>query len=667
MKEIERLREGMIVEQVVARGVRDPRVLEAMSRVPREIFVPETLIDLSYSDSALPIAAGQTISQPYIVALMAEALLLKGGERVLEIGAGSGYAAAVLAEIAKDVYTVERIEELARSAAANLTKAGYANVHVNCADGKRGWAEFAPFDAILVSAGAPLIPEPLKQQLAVGGRLVIPIGDHPGAQELIRITRKSETEFDREDLADVRFVPLIGEKGWESEAEEAQEGRSRVIQRRPTMEPSLPALILQNSFSFKDLKEAPISTLADAAAEARVVLIGEATHGTSEFYKIRAALTKLLIAGRGFNVVAVEADWPDAARIDNYVRHKNVPRHLWTAFSRFPTWMWRNEETRSFVDWLHRYNKDLPFHGRTAFYGLDLYSLYASASAVMDYLEARDPALAQIARSRYGCLTPWEADPAAYGYAALTRDYRKCEGEVAQVLIDLFKKRQSLSAKDGERYFNALQNARLVAGAERYYRIMYYGSRASWNLRDSHMFETLLQLLEHHGTSAKAVIWAHNSHVGNALATEMSSRGEYNLGQLCKEHFGKDAFLIGFGTNDGTVAAARDWDGPMEIMNIRPAHPQSYEHLFHLTNLPGLILPVHRDAQSGFKEMLSGPRLERAIGVIYRPDSELASHYFEASLPAQFDAYVWVDRTNAITPLATVEMKGLPDTYPFGV
>jgi len=181
------------------------------------------------------------------------------------------------------------------------------------------------------------------------------------------------------------------------------------------------------------------------------------------------------------------------------------------------------------------------------------------------------------------------------------------------------------------------------------------------------MFETLLQLLDHHGTSAKAVIWAHNSHVGNALATEMSSRGEYNLGQLCKEHFGKDAFLIGFGTNDGTVAAARDWDGPMEIMNIRPAHPQSYEHLFHLTNLPGLILPVHRDAQSGFKEMLSGPRLERAIGVIYRPDSELASHYFEASLPAQFDAYVWVDRTNAITPLATVEMRGLPDTYPFGV
>ncbi|MGA7329459.1 MAG: protein-L-isoaspartate(D-aspartate) O-methyltransferase [Rhodomicrobium sp.] len=667
MKEVESLREGMIVEQVIARGVHDPLVLEAMGRVPREIFVPEPLIDLSYSDSPLPIAAGQTISQPYIVALMVEALLLKGGEKVLEIGAGSGYAAAVLAEIAKDVYTVERIEELARSATANLTAADYANVHVLEADGTRGWAEHAPFDAILVSAGAPSIPEPLKQQLAIGGRLVIPVGADPRAQELIRITRKSQTEFDREDLADVRFVPLIGEQGWESEAEEAQKGRARVIQRRPTIEPSLPAQILQNAYSFTDLKEAPIAKLVDAAAGSRVVLIGEATHGTSEFYRLRAALTRRLIAEKGFNIVAAEADWPDAARIDNYVRHKDIPPDAWTAFSRFPAWMWRNEETRAFVDWLHRYNEALPYDARTAFYGLDLYSLYVSASAVVDYLEARDPALAEIAKARYGCLTPWEADPAAYGHATLTGSYRKCEGEVARVLIDLFKRRQSLSAKDGERYFDALQNARLVADAERYYRIMYYGSRASWNLRDSHMFETLLQLVEHRREPVKAVIWAHNSHAGNALATEMSSRGEYNLGQLCKAYFGNEAFLIGFGTHDGTVAAAHDWDGPMEIMSVRPAHPQSYEHNFHLTNLPGLILRLRSDARSAFKDELSRPRLERAIGVIYRPDSELASHYFEASLPTQFDAYIWVDHTNAITPLATEEMKGMPDTYPFGL
>ncbi len=591
MKEAEKLREGMIVEQVVARGVHDPLVIRAMSRVPREVFVPKTLTALSYSDSPLPIAAGQTISQPYIVALMVEALVLQGGEKVLEIGAGSGYAAAVLAEIAKEVYTVERIKELAESAAANLTRAGYANVRVRQADGSRGWAEFAPFDAILVSAGAPSIPEPLKQQLAVGGRLVIPVGDDPRAQELIRVTRKSETEFEREDLADVRFVPLIGEEGWEREAEEAQRGRPRIIQKRPAIDTSLPARILRSANSFTSLNEAPIAELADATAESRIVLIGEATHGTSEFYGLRARLTQRLIVEKGFNLVALEADWPDAARIDNYVRHKNVPPESWTAFSRFPVWMWRNEETRSFVDWLHRHNEALPFDARTAFYGLDLYSLFLSAGAVLDYLEARDPALAQIARIRYGCLTPWEADPAAYGYAALTREYRKCESKVAQVLIDLFKKRQSYS-EDGERYFNAFQNARLVANAERYYRIMYYGSRASWNLRDSHMFETLLHVLDHHGPSAKAVIWAHNSHVGNALATEMSSRGEFNLGQLCKEHFGTGAFVIGFGTHDGTVAAARDWDGPMEIMNVRPAHPQSYEHVFHLTNLPGMILPL---------------------------------------------------------------------------
>ncbi len=253
----------------------------------------------------------------------------------------------------------------------------------------------------------------------------------------------------------------------------------------------------------------------------------------------------------------------------------------------FPTWMWRNTEVRDFIDWLHEHNKALPYYDRTGFYGLDLYSLYNSARAVVDYLEEVDPDLAIVARRRYGCLSPWEADPAAYGHAALTGAYRNCEQDVVRMLAELHKKHLEYAYHDGERFLDAAQNAQLVADAERYYRVMYYGSRASWNLRDSHMFDTLLNVMTFHGESAKAVVWAHNSHVGDASATEMSARGEHNIGQLCRKKFGEESYSIGFGTDHGTVAAASNWDGPMEVMQVRPSHPQSYERLFHLTNKSG--------------------------------------------------------------------------------
>lgn len=660
-------RKRMVEDQIAARGVRDPDVLMAMGKVRREVFVPPAVRELAYGDTPLPIAAGQTISQPYIVAYMVEALSIQRGDKVLEIGAGSGYAAAILAELADEVYTIERISELAEHAAAHLRDEGYSNVHVLNADGTRGWAEHAPFDAILVSAGAPVVPESLKDQLAVGGRMVIPVGTSQRAQELVRITRRADGRFEVEDLADVRFVPLIGEQGWEVDDAEKHPSSPRLIHTTPSVSQTLPSLILRNSESFSAPEEASFASLLHRIGDARVVLIGEASHGTSEFYRLRERITRRLVMDKGFTIVAAEADWPDAARIDHYVRHRDVPPSDWSAFARFPTWMWRNQEVREFVDWLHDYNKPLAMSRRVGFYGLDLYSLYHSVRAVIGYLEDVDPDLAEIARWRYGCLSPWEADPAAYGHAALTGKYRDCEQDVALMLKDLYQKRQDYAHADGARFLDASQNAMLVANAERYYRIMYYGSRASWNLRDTHMFETLNRVLEAHGSESKAVVWAHNSHIGDASATEMSARGEHNIGQLCRKAFGDLSYRIGFGTDHGTVAAASNWDAPMEIKQVRPAHAQSYERLFHLTEQPGLILPLRHNQNLEVIGELAQPRLERAIGVIYRPETELASHYFEAILPRQFDDYIWVDDSSAITPLTTAELDGVPDTYPFGI
>lgn len=660
-------REQMVATQVKARGVRDERVLSALRRVRREQFVPRKHQHLAYRDSPLPIEAEQTISQPYIVAFMIEALELDGGEKVLEIGAGSGYAAAILAEICREVYAIERIEELANTAAEHLANAGYANVTLRHADGTVGWASEAPFDAILVSAGAPMIPESLTSQLAIGGRLVVPVGITRRAQRLVRVTRQSENDFEREVLADVRFVPLIGEEGWEDNAAAPEAVAPRVIRTAPRVSNSLPNAIVRHAETFDTYEDAPLEGLLSRIGDSRVVLIGEASHGTAEFYALRARITRRLIEEHGFGIVAAEADWPDAARIDHYVRHKDAPAGDWSTFSRFPTWMWRNTDVREFVDWLHEHNKPLPMPERTAFYGLDLYSLYSSIRAVIDYLEDVDPELADVARWRYGCLSPWEADPAAYGQAALSGRYRDCEQDVAGMLKALLEKQQEYADRDGSRFLDATQNANLVANAERYYRAMYYGSRASWNLRDSHMFETLNRVLDAHPAKSRAVVWAHNSHIGDASATEMSARGEHNIGQLCRKAFGDDMRSIGMGTDHGSVAAATHWDGKMEIKTVQPAHRQSYEYLFHRTRASGLLLSLRENDSADLIAKLARPRLERAIGVIYRPESELASHYFEAELPLQFDEYAWIDESTAVTPLDTAELAGVPDTYPFGL
>jgi erythromycin esterase-like protein len=406
----------------------------------------------------------------------------------------------------------------------------------------------------------------------------------------------------------------------------------------------------------------------DRFADARIVLLGESSHGTSEYYRARAAITRRLVEAHGFNIVAVEADWPDAASIDRYVRHRPRRDGEEAAFERFPTWMWRNTDVEAFVRWLRGHNEGRPHEAMTGFYGLDLYNLGASIRAVIDFLEQADPETAKVARERYSCLAPWSRDPAAYGRMAVTRGFAFCEAGAVQMLTDLMKRRMDCLSPECDEWLDAAANARLIRNAEAYYRIMYYGSAESWNLRDTHMFETLCQLLDAKGPESKAVVWAHNSHIGNAAYTEMGQmREELNIGQLVKERFAHQARPIGFGTHTGTVAAATDWDEPMEVKAVRPSLPESYERLCHDSGVPRFLLDLREGENEEVAEALLEPRLERFIGVIYRPETERWSHYSEAVLPSQFDAWVWFDETGAVIPLGGEPQAGEEETYPFGL
>lgn len=461
-------------------------------------------------------------------------------------------------------------------------------------------------------------------------------------------------------------MPLIGEAGWEAEDEIK---RPKVSSHVAKPRPSLPDLIRKVAEPFSSIKSANLQPLLERIGDARLVLIGEASHGTSEFYRIRAEITKALVEQKNFNFVAVEADWPDAYRIHDFVTHREREEpHDWEAFSRFPTWMWRNQEVLDFIHWLRDFNlQRRAQRERVGFYGLDLYSLFTSIHCVLKYLDRVDSQAAAAARVRYGCLTPWEADPANYGRAALTGRYRSCEREVVRMLQELSQRRGELAINDGEDLFDAQLNARLVADAEQYYRIMYYGSDESWNHRDTHMFETLRLLLERCGSNAKAVVWEHNSHLGNAAATQFGKHGQINVGQLCRQAFGDKVYAIGQGTDHGTVAAASTWEGPMEIKHVRPAHHDSYERLMHLAEMEAFFLPLSKSQNQQVTSALASRRLERAIGVIYHPETERLSHYFDASLPSQFDEWIWFDETSAVHPLDTRQSGEHEPSHPFAI
>jgi erythromycin esterase-like protein len=417
--------------------------------------------------------------------------------------------------------------------------------------------------------------------------------------------------------------------------------------------------------------------LIELIGDARFVLLGEATHGTHEFYSERAAITKRLIAEKGFSILAIEADWPDSSRVHRYVRGATADVHANEAlsgFCRFPIWMWRNTVIVEFVEWLRSFNSDIdPKSAPIGFYGMDLYSLHASIEAVLKYLEKVDPDSAKRARQRYSCFDHFSHKPQEYGYATTVGAAEPCEEVVVEQLVELQSKAAEFLSRDGdvaaEELFFAEQNARLIKNAEGYYRSMFRGRASSWNLRDRHMVETIENLIGHFDGShqPKAIVWAHNSHLGDARATEMSHYGEVNVGQLMRERFGDETVLIGFSTHHGTVTAASDWGAPAERKNVRPALRGSYEELFHETGLPRFWIDLRGAGRIG---VLQPERIERAIGVIYRPESERLSHYFHARLPEQFDAIIHIDETHAVEPLEQTSIWDageLPETYPFKV
>jgi erythromycin esterase-like protein len=415
-------------------------------------------------------------------------------------------------------------------------------------------------------------------------------------------------------------------------------------------------------------KRLDYSPLLRSAGDKQFVLLGEASHGTADFYRERAQITKRLIAEHGFTAVAAEADWPDAYRVNLYVRGEGDDESAEEAlsdFRRFPSWMWRNAEVVEFVSWLREWNDARPPSARAGFYGLDLYSLHASMNAVLEYLDDVDADQAERARERYSCFDHFGTDPQVYAYETGIGGALPCEPEAVQQLLEL----QRLAARDlrlsnDDRHFYAEQNARLVVNAEEYYRAAFRGGVTSWNLRDTHMAETLDALTAHLSRTrgrAKVAVWAHNSHVGDARATAMGERGELNIGELTRRMHGDAAFSVGFSTSTGTVTAASNWGAPAERKRVRPPLPGSWEALSHESGLPRFVrVPVD----------LSGRLLERAIGVIYRPETERISHYFHARIGEQYDALIHLDETTAVEPLEVTsewEAGELPETYPFAV
>jgi erythromycin esterase len=445
-----------------------------------------------------------------------------------------------------------------------------------------------------------------------------------------------------------------------------------MIARRRRSEPTVASTLESTvrTFSTPLRRTSDLGPLMDRIGDARLVLLGEASHGTSDYYRWRMEISRRLIEERGFNIIAVEGDWPDCYRVNRFVRGWDTPtqtaREVLHAFERWPTWMWANREVVELAEWLYEHNQHQPKDDQVGFYGLDVYSLWESLYAILDYLQQADPAALTAARDAFQCFDRYGED--AQVYARATRFVpESCENEVVELLRVM---RERAAAGDGESddsRFVAEQNALVMKNAEAYYRAMVRGGPESWNIRDQHMTETLERLLQHRGPESKAIVWEHNTHIGDARFTDMADLGEVNVGQLVRErHAAEGVVLAGFGSYEGTVIAGRYWDAPMERMTVPPAREGSWEDVLHRMRAGNqlLIFPEHNGPE------LLDPRGHRAIGVVYHPDTEHYGNYVPTVLPHRYDAFLYLDRTEALHPLHEVPVRDegeVPETYPSGV
>jgi erythromycin esterase-like protein len=411
-----------------------------------------------------------------------------------------------------------------------------------------------------------------------------------------------------------------------------------------------------------------LDALMEKIGDARIVMLGEASHGTHEYYIWRARLSKRLIEEKGFNFIAVEGDWPDCYRVNRYVKNlsgsgSSAPEVL-QCFNRWPTWMWANWEIVSLVEWMHKHNRNKPLNERAGFYGLDVYSLWESLDELKKYLVHKDPETYQVAENAFKCFEPYSPEGQAYARASY-RSPISCEDEVIDLLSEV-RRKMPLYNTDPEAVFNAEQNAMVTADAEKYYRTMVRGNALSWNVRDQHMYDTLDRLLKFHGKGAKAIVWEHNTHIGDARATDMREEEMFNIGELARKGYGdKDTFLIGFGSFSGEVVAARKWSGEMQRMPLPAAEKNSWEDILHKTGIDNMLLLS--DDLAGISPFRS-PVKHRAVGVVYHPELERMGNYVPSVIPERYDAFMYIDKTKGVHPLHIKPDGGqMPETYPWGV
>jgi erythromycin esterase-like protein len=413
-----------------------------------------------------------------------------------------------------------------------------------------------------------------------------------------------------------------------------------------------------------------LDPLIERVGDSRFVLLGEASHGTAEFYDWRRLISQRLIREKGFSFVAVEGDWPDCYRVNRYVKNYPESGHdaheVLHAFERWPTWMWANREVVTLAEWLRRHNASVADDGKAGFYGLDVYSLWESMQAVLGYLSKIDSSALAAARKAFECFEPYADDAQEYARATVWAP-ASCEDDVVRMLEDLRRQKPQYDHDGRDAYFNAEQNALVAKNAEHYYRTMVRGDSPSWNVRDRHMVETLNRLLEHHGPESKAIIWEHNTHIGDARYTDMAATGMVNVGQLVREeHAAEGVVLIGFSSYAGSVIAADQWGAPMRRMRVPPGRSGSWEDVLHRATPPDKLLIF--DARNRERGLLE-ERGHRAIGVVYRPDYEGYGNYVPTVLPYRYDALLFIDESHAVHPLhMPIEaVHELPETYPSGM